>query len=130
LVEMTFGSDVSYLARSISPFNGYKPSPVTLSYQSVASRQLSRPSLGGSPECLAAVTKAHADFQKMMATPQGRQETENKFRFCPGTLDNVTNQIYITIDGILLGTRIQYNDPTCTEDYCNIKKICQRLAKG
>ncbi|KAF4674402.1 Thymus-specific serine protease [Perkinsus chesapeaki] len=99
-------------------------------YTLVEARDLSRPSLGGSPQCLAAVTKAHADFQKMMATPQGRQETENKFRFCPGTFDNVTNQLYATFGGNLFGFFLLYNDPTCTKDYCNIKRICQRLAKG
>ncbi|KAF4672860.1 Thymus-specific serine protease [Perkinsus chesapeaki] len=99
-------------------------------YNSVLSQDLSSPSLGGSPQCLTTLTNAHMDFAKSMETAEGRREVEKKLKICDGILEDVNNQIYTTVMGNLLGTSLQYNDPGCTENYCNIKKICDRLTRG
>ncbi|KAF4675744.1 Thymus-specific serine protease [Perkinsus chesapeaki] len=99
-------------------------------YYPVLSQDLSNPSLGGSPQCLATLTNAHMDFANSMGTAGGRREVEKKLKICDGLLEDVNDQIYTTTEGNLLGTNLQYNDPTCIKDYCNIRKICDRLTKG
>ncbi|KAF4678357.1 Thymus-specific serine protease [Perkinsus chesapeaki] len=99
-------------------------------FYSFVSQELSNPSLGGSPQCLATLTNAHMDFVKSMETAEGRREVEKKLEICDGILDVVNNQIYTTIEANLLGVDLQYNDPRTNVDYRNIKKICGRLTEG
>ncbi|KAF4672016.1 Thymus-specific serine protease [Perkinsus chesapeaki] len=112
---------------SASPFDikvAYDP------YDSVAADDFSNPELGGSPQCLAEVTKAHAAFADILGTPGGRRMLEQKFHICRGTLDNRGNQLLATQGSTLLDFDLQSNDPSCSKDYCNIARICRRFTTG
>ncbi|KAF4665674.1 Thymus-specific serine protease [Perkinsus chesapeaki] len=99
-------------------------------YNQIVSQDLSKPSLGGSLECLDVVVQAHADLARAMMDPQDRRGVEQKLGFCEGVLEDVTNQVYATSDGSLLGMLVQENDPFCKHDYCNIDRVCGRLTRS
>ncbi|KAF4668421.1 Thymus-specific serine protease [Perkinsus chesapeaki] len=99
-------------------------------YNSVAAHDFSNPKLGGSDQCLAEVTQAHAAFAGNLDTPERRRMLEQKFHICSGVLDKRSNQLYATQGPTLLAFDIQGNNPSCSEDYCNIERICRRFATG
>ncbi|KAF4660436.1 Thymus-specific serine protease [Perkinsus chesapeaki] len=98
-------------------------------YATIEAEDLSNKQLGGSPKCLKTITKAHEDFADLLKSTDGRRKLEDKFKVCRNVLDNRMNQLAFTRDGQLLGISIQDNNPKCRKDYCDISRVCRRLAE-
>ncbi|KAF4727206.1 Thymus-specific serine protease, partial [Perkinsus olseni] len=83
--------------------------------------------IGGSPECLQAVTRAHEIFGNHLHTAAGRKQLVEIFGLSEGDLDDPRDQWMRTGNG-LLGFAVKANDPTCPDPYCNVAKICEKMA--
>ncbi|KAF4663624.1 Thymus-specific serine protease [Perkinsus chesapeaki] len=99
-------------------------------YVEVIAEDLKNPRLEGSSECLTAITAAHAKIGEMFGSKEGRQQLETMFGLVSGDLDDPAVRTDFSYLGQLLGINLQYNDPQCKDDYCNIEKICKRFAEG
>ncbi|KAF4677175.1 WD repeat domain 65 [Perkinsus chesapeaki] len=99
-------------------------------YAEVIGKDFSNPDLGGSSQCLTALQEAHSAIGEKLASPEGRRQLEKTFDLHGGNLEVPEVQKYFSYLGRLTGTFIQYNDPSCKEEYCNIRKICSKLATG
>ncbi|KAF4663934.1 Thymus-specific serine protease [Perkinsus olseni] len=82
--------------------------------------------IGGSPECLQAVTRAHEIFGNHLHTAAGRKQLVEIFGLSEGDLDDPRDQWMRTGNG-LLGFAVKANDPTCPDPYCNVAKICEKM---
>ncbi|KAF4670962.1 hypothetical protein FOL47_001760 [Perkinsus chesapeaki] len=104
-------------------------------YYFILAQDLSRADLGGSSNCLSAVTKAHEAFSDALKSPEGQRQLEDKFHICAGDLSKEKNQFLATTGDVLsctslFGITTQDNDPQCQGKYCNIAKICKHFTTG
>jgi hypothetical protein len=96
--------------------------------------------VGGSPECRDAIRAGHKMLEDMVKTEKGVSAAEDVLSLPRGSLSKREDQVNILGSGVAYFPA-QENDPACTTDVCNIKKICafmldsshgnelQRLAK-
>lgn len=96
-------------------------------YNAVVAHSMSARIVGGSDLCLRAIKEGHQAVGEHLQTAEGRRFIEKKFNIClPRALDDVRNQEQFAGDGVVY-LPVQSNDPSCTEDYCNIAKICDHM---
>lgn len=83
-------------------------------------------SVGGSPNCTAAIADGHVKIAKMMNSSDGRQKLAEMFPQVPSStfLETREGQRAFAGEGVA-GFPAQSNDPACTEEACNIEKICK-----
>ncbi|KAF4654557.1 Thymus-specific serine protease [Perkinsus chesapeaki] len=97
-------------------------------YAEVLGGDFSNPALGGSDKCLAVLRDAHTAFGEKLGSPEGRRLLERIFGLCDGDLEGWQLETAFTLYGDSTGEDLEYNDPQCEGDYCNIQKICSKLA--
>ncbi|KAF4659032.1 Thymus-specific serine protease [Perkinsus chesapeaki] len=99
-------------------------------YAEVLGRDFSNQELGGSDQCLGVLRDAHSAIGDRLSTPEGRQLLVEKFGLRQGDLEGSEAQTAFTHYGATTGVDLQYNDPECEKDFCNIRRICMRLTTG
>ncbi|KAF4692745.1 Thymus-specific serine protease [Perkinsus olseni] len=82
--------------------------------------------LGGSKECLAAVTTAHEVVGKHIVSRRGMAKLEEVFGLRKNHLKDFEDWWMWSSKG-LLGFNMEENDPTCTSPYCNVARICSKM---
>lgn len=99
-------------------------------YNAVVSSALAAPSIGGSPECLATVSKGHAEIGDLLESEPGRRSLERKFKLCgANALDNVDNRAqWAGTDGVV-AIIPQYNSEKCNHTSCNMRLFCGNLSE-
>eukprot|EP01039_Chlorochromonas_danica_P003870 gene3870-4228_t len=96
-------------------------------YNNVVAHSMAALNVGGSPLCSHAIAEGHKVVGEYLQTAEGRRHLEKVFNICkPKTLDNVKNQEQFAGDGVVY-LPVQSNDPSCTDDYCDISKICKLM---
>ena len=85
--------------------------------------------VGGSDQCVAAITSGHAEIGAMMKTDDGRKKLKVLFPSLPSAdwLKTRANQAMFAGEGVAQFPA-QDNDPSCTDPACNIEKICEMMA--
>jgi len=80
--------------------------------------------IGGAPECLWKVSAGFLRIGYLLKSEEGRSQLAEDFSVCPsGKLDDKWDQKMFS-EGLWNLFPLQTNDPSCTETYCNYKKIC------
>jgi serine protease 16 len=93
----------------------------------VVGEAYTNPLVGGSDACFSVISEGHAQIQKLLATAEGRRQLETDFHVCGrSALDDAMNQVQFASDGVAYFPA-QSNDPSCTDDLCNIAKVCSAL---
>mmetsp|Transcript_66044 Transcript_66044/g.137950 ORF Transcript_66044/g.137950 Transcript_66044/m.137950 type:complete len:535 (+) Transcript_66044:76-1680(+) len=80
--------------------------------------------VGGSEECRQAITDGHATIGSLFKTEEGRSQLATLFG---GDADDYAKhdfQVNFAGQGVFVFPG-QGNDPACTEDFCNIAKVCK-----
>jgi serine protease 16 len=99
-------------------------------YNEVVGEAYKNPLVGGSDACYGVISDGHAQIQRMLANAEGRRQLESDFNVCGhSALDNAMNQVLFASDGVAYFPA-QSNDPSCTDDLCNIAKVCVALLGG
>jgi len=81
-------------------------------------------SIGGSTECLQAISSGHDKIGEMLKTWSGRESLSSLFDIDASYLSTKQGQMDFAGYGVA-NFPAQSNDPACWEDACNIKKICE-----
>jgi len=95
-------------------------------YKNVMASSISDTQVGGSQECLGAVQNAFAALGQTFKTADGRQKTATAFSVCGNpsqALEDERAQALLA-EALTDLFPIQSNDPACTDDGCNIAKVC------
>ncbi|KAF4670287.1 Thymus-specific serine protease [Perkinsus chesapeaki] len=130
---------VAALARKHHPdiFDGVIASSAPLKFQlendkynEVLAKDFSNQKLKGSEKCLEVIKEAHKSIGSSLESAEGRRQLETNFQLYKGDLEDEKIRTAFAINGRLLSTGLQYNDPSCRTDYCNIERICRRLTTG
>lgn len=96
-------------------------------YNDVVAESMAAVDVGGSPECLAAISSGHATIGEMLKTPAGRRSLESTFNICGvNALENPLNQEQFAGDGVVY-LPVQSNDPSCTTPFCDIASVCVHM---
>ncbi|KAF4659814.1 Thymus-specific serine protease [Perkinsus chesapeaki] len=99
-------------------------------YTEVLTKDFINSDLGGSSECLTVLKDAHSAIGEKLGSPEGRRKLEKTLDIHEGDLGTRKVQTLLTFNGLLTGADLQYNDPLCEEEYCNIQKICKKFTEG
>mmetsp|Transcript_23393 Transcript_23393/g.58507 ORF Transcript_23393/g.58507 Transcript_23393/m.58507 type:complete len:493 (-) Transcript_23393:89-1567(-) len=99
-------------------------------YNDVVGLALKEGDVGGSDECFRRVAEGHADAATLLQTSEGRARIAAMFNICGGAsaLDVPANARLFGGQGMIL-VPAQENDPSCTEEVCNIEKICHVMTQ-
>eukprot|EP00494_Astrolonche_serrata_P034396 UN34665 len=101
-----------------------------IGYLDVVAKSLSNSLVGGSQDCVNAITSGHKQIQQMLQSQNGRDTLSTKFNFCDSkTLNNKEHQIDWSGFGVI-GINVQGNDPSCEYEYCNIEKVCDTMTNS
>jgi len=93
-------------------------------YLDVTAQSLAQRRVGGSIRCAGIIEQGHADIKQMLASSVGRRSLESMFNICgDAMLDDVDNQALWAGFGVVY-IDVQENDPSCTDELCNIGKVC------
>eukprot|EP00730_Choanoeca_flexa_P016424 TRINITY_DN7750_c0_g1_i2.p1 TRINITY_DN7750_c0_g1~~TRINITY_DN7750_c0_g1_i2.p1 ORF type:complete len:509 (+),score=144.87 TRINITY_DN7750_c0_g1_i2:2-1528(+) len=94
-------------------------------YYNVAAKAyaVSDNNVGGSPACRSAIAQGHATIGQLFQTTSGRDRLSQLFGLPAEYFASRTNQAAFAGNGVAYFPS-QGNDPLCTQDACNIAKIC------
>ncbi|KAF4659064.1 Dynein heavy chain 10, axonemal [Perkinsus olseni] len=95
-------------------------------YNDLVAAAFENEKIGGSKECLEAVTRAHDVVGKRIRSRTGRAELEEVFGLRKNHLKDFEDWWMWSSKG-LLGFNMEENDPGCTSPYCNVAKICSKM---
>lgn len=99
-------------------------------YNAIVAESLSNARIGGSNACLTVITDAHKAIGAISRSYAGRRFLEKTFNLClednETPLEDPRNLELFAGDGVV-ALNVQENDPACTDDYCNVEKICAVL---
>ncbi|KAF4655688.1 Thymus-specific serine protease, partial [Perkinsus chesapeaki] len=98
-------------------------------YTEVVEKDSSNRGLGGSTQCLSALKGAHSTIGEKLASPEGRRLLEKTFDIHEGDLETREVQTTLTFNGRLAHVVVQFNDPQCKGEYCNVEKVCKKLTE-
>ncbi|KAF4748879.1 Dynein heavy chain 10, axonemal, partial [Perkinsus olseni] len=96
------------------------------SYNDLVAAAFENEKIGGSKECLEAVTEAHDVVGYYIMNSGGRAEVEQVFGLRKNYLKDIYDWWMWSSKG-LLGFNMEENDPGCTSPYCNVAKICSKM---
>ncbi|GMI03158.1 hypothetical protein TrVE_jg3684 [Triparma verrucosa] len=103
-------------------------------YNDYVGKVLSDEDIGGSQECLDVVAEGHEQIKEQLSTSSGQEGLVAEFNVCE--IDGLDNPLSVDRnaqlfagDGVIY-VPAQENDPSCTGDLCNVKKICESLLDG
>eukprot|EP00811_Abedinium_folium_P026726 NODE_3969_length_1955_cov_1.819475.p1 GENE.NODE_3969_length_1955_cov_1.819475~~NODE_3969_length_1955_cov_1.819475.p1 ORF type:complete len:510 (+),score=161.19 NODE_3969_length_1955_cov_1.819475:173-1702(+) len=98
-------------------------------YHEVAARSLATMeyNVGGSALCLAVVRDGHNKIREMLQTAKGRRALEKHFNLCGENALDDERSVALWAGSGVIPLEIQGNDPTCSDENCNINMTCQSL---
>lgn len=81
----------------------------------------------GSLQCLDIFRNGHEQLIQMVSDEKQHQELRQVFQLCETTDLSVQRNAELFLGEGVVNVYVQGNDPACTQDLCNIAKICQTL---
>ena len=91
-------------------------------YKAVVANDLKNEDIGGSDECLQIISRGHAEIEEQLKTES--EVVAEMFCICDG-VDALAQEKNVNAwlgDGVI-DIPAQENDPNCSGDLCNIKKV-------
>lgn len=96
-------------------------------FHDVVASSLAAPSVFGTPQCLATISRGHAELGDLLKTERGKRSLEKKFNLCGSNPLDVRQNIGGWA-GFGVITSNQYNNNRCPTTSCNIKLLCGNLS--
>jgi pimeloyl-ACP methyl ester carboxylesterase len=98
-----------------------------ISYNDAVGANLQNEQLGGSSACYDVFVEGHAQLNHLVLQPDYHGLLATEFQLCDvdSLLETKNVQLFLG-DGVIQWD-VQGNDPACTDEFCNIAKVCDVL---
>jgi hypothetical protein len=98
-----------------------------ISYNDAVGANLQNEQLGGSSTCYDVFVQGHAQLNHLVMQPDYHGLLATEFQLCDVDSLLDTNNIQIFLGDGVIQWDVQGNDPACTDELCNIAKVCDAL---